>query len=961
MKVCKRITVIALTVLMIIPLVTAMNSSAFVVIESHDAKKEGKGQYSYGDLTYNIINDEAVIMYSPSASGKVTIPDKIDNYKVTQIADYAFYNNSKITSISIGKNVWRIGDYAFDHCLEVEAVTMGSSVEEIGEYAFHYCSYVNSITLPKGIMRLGCGFIQGTDYYLAAKWTGNALYIDNYLVEVKGDISGTFTIKEGTTCIADGAFRDCTKLTGIKIPDSVIAVGGFSFDSCIGLTSVTIPNSVKYIHDYAFQDCKNLSSVNIGSSVLEIGFLAFNGTKCMTKENKIYYVGKYLIDTDTDISGKVTVKEGTLGIAERAFCDRVDVTEVVLPKSLRSISSVAFSGMNALDKINIPASLIRAGGDAFRYGKKNLKVYVEDIAAWCGISFENFDANPFRKNNSVWTDKDGKTLTELTIPEGVKSIGAYCFYNCDFLKKLTVPNSVKSIGYGCFKECKPGVLTLVCDGGSYGEKYAQDNGISVTPACDHSFTNYVSNNDLSCTTDGTATAVCDNGCGKSDTKVTEKALGHSFKNYISNNDLSCTADGTATAVCDNGCGKSDTKVTQKALGHSFGHYISNNDATCMADGTKSAFCTNGCGEQDTVTDKGTKLEHSFGEYISDNNATCFSDGTMSAECVYGCGTRDKKTEAGTIKPHSYTVYTPDGNATCTSDGTKTAYCDYGCGSSETVDDTDSITDHKYTSYIFNGDSDCLRDGTKTAFCDYGCGESSTVTAEGTAKGHSFGDWQVTVEPTYDAEGTKIRICSECGEPDTESIPVLTLSFTDVKDNHWFAASVKYCVQMGYVVGMTDTTFVPNGNITRAQFLVMLSKLDGADLTVYDGRNAGFSDVKPSHWYNIYVCWAVENELTAGLTPTTFGPNANVTRAQLARFFYVYSEKKGISTEGRAELSGFADTGKVQGWMYDGLAWAVESGIISGMEMGGRLSLNPNGTATRAQATVMFKAFDAFRK
>ena len=115
-----------------------------------------------------------------------------------------------------------------------------------------------------------------------------------------------------------------------------------------------------------------------------------------------------------------------------------------------------------------------------------------------------------------------------------------------------------------------------------------------------------------------------------------------------------------------------------------------------------------------------------------------------------------------------------------------------------------------------------------------------------------------------------------------------MPFTDVKSNHWFYPAVNYCVNKGYVAGMTDTTFVPNGNLTRAQFLTLLAKLDGVDLTQYDTTEAGFSDVKTSHWFNKVVCWAVEQGITSGLSETKFGPNNNVTRAQLARFFYVFN-------------------------------------------------------------------------
>ncbi|MBQ3182083.1 MAG: S-layer homology domain-containing protein, partial [Clostridia bacterium] len=187
-----------------------------------------------------------------------------------------------------------------------------------------------------------------------------------------------------------------------------------------------------------------------------------------------------------------------------------------------------------------------------------------------------------------------------------------------------------------------------------------------------------------------------------------------------------------------------------------------------------------------------------------------------------------------------------------------------------------------------------------------------------------------------------------------------LPFTDVKPNHWFYPAVSYCVNKEYVAGMTETTFVPSGKLTRAQFLTILAKLDGVDLTKYDMTDAGFEDVKTSHWYNEVVCWAVENNYTSGISETEFGPNNNITRSQLARFFYVYSESKGIDIDGRAELSAFPDISKLQEWAKIPVEWAVSAGLISGVGKDGVSYLEPNGTATRAQAAVMFKAFDDFR-
>ncbi len=184
-----------------------------------------------------------------------------------------------------------------------------------------------------------------------------------------------------------------------------------------------------------------------------------------------------------------------------------------------------------------------------------------------------------------------------------------------------------------------------------------------------------------------------------------------------------------------------------------------------------------------------------------------------------------------------------------------------------------------------------------------------------------------------------------------------LPFTDVKENHWFYDAVVYCYGNGFINGMTANTFDPNGNLTRAQFLTILAGVDGADLSVYDGKDSGFEDVKPSHWFNQVVCWAVENGYTSGLSETEFGPGNDVTRAQLARFFYVYTEKTGGDVSAKADINEYPDAAKVQEWAKAPIEWAVSVGLISGVKKGEVNYLDPNGKATRAQAAVMFMNYD----
>ena len=198
--------------------------------------------------------------------------------------------------------------------------------------------------------------------------------------------------------------------------------------------------------------------------------------------------------------------------------------------------------------------------------------------------------------------------------------------------------------------------------------------------------------------DGTKTARCTNpGCTHYVTTTdvgTRNPDKHSFTNYVSNNDATCSDAGHKTASCDNGCGATDVKIDENApaLGHTWGTYESNGNATCEQDGTKTAKCVRygqgGCTATDTVPDVGSKLNHDFKDYVSNGDATCEQDGTKTAKCVRygqgGCTATDTVTDTGSKLGHDFTDYIYNDNASYTEDGTETAHCNHsGCNETHT--------------------------------------------------------------------------------------------------------------------------------------------------------------------------------------------------------------------------------------------------------------------------------------
>ncbi len=310
--------------------------------------------------------------------------------------------------------------------------------------------------------------------------------------------------------------------------------------------------------------------------------------------------------------------------------------------------------------------------------------------------------------------------------------------------------------------------------------------------------------------------------------------------------------------------------------------------------------------------------------------------------------------------HSNTTVYPAKPSTCLEKGNDRYVKCNDCGMiTQGSDKKLPLAGHDYE-WTVTKQPTCTVKGERTYSCSVcdAVSNAEVIAALGHDKNNT---WLVTKQPTVSEPGEKVQKCSRCSMIiNTAEIPVLEYKnpFVDVKSTHWYAEAVMYCHTRGYMMGVSEITFAPSHNMTRAMFVQLLANFDGVDLDMYRFSYSGFSDVKRDHWYNPAVCWAVNEGIVSGMSPTTFCPNNVVTRAQLARLLYVYSEKKGINTSGMADISVFPDASKVPQWAYEPVRWAVNCGIISGVKQNGINYLAPNGTATRAQTAVMLMSFDA---
>ena len=236
------------------------------------------------------------------------------------------------------------------------------------------------------------------------------------------------------TSLGTYAFRSCTGLTSVTIPNSVTSIGDYAFYYCSGLTSITIPNSVTSIGVQTFYECSGLTYITIPNSVTSIGEGAFEYCSSLTSvtiPNSVTSIGSDAFWNCSSLTS-VTIPNSVTSIGDYAFYYCSSLTSVTIPNSVTSIGNSAFSGCSSLTSITIPNSVTSIGDYTF-----------------CKCT----------------------GLTSITIPNSVTSIDDCAFYGCSSLTSVSIPNSVTSIYDEAFAKCS-NLENVYC----YAEKFSRIGG-----------------------------------------------------------------------------------------------------------------------------------------------------------------------------------------------------------------------------------------------------------------------------------------------------------------------------------------------------------------------------------------------------------------------------------------------------------------------------------------------------
>lgn len=409
----------------------------------------GIGKASGDIVIPDYYREKPVVSIGVSAfSNKSTITGITMGDNITSIGSRAFYNCTYLTFAEIGKNVESIGSYAFQSCRSLEKIVLPDTVTTIEEYTFSYCRSLTDVTFGKNITEIGASAFSNCDLL-------ESIVIPDTVVSVGASAfsnctnAGEILIGNGVTSISDYAFDSCSSASTIQINSSVTSIGSYSFRRCTSVESFDLSSDkLTSIGAFAFYGDTALANVVLGDNIIYIGGYAFYDTaiwsQAQQNDESLVYVGEWLVGYtgSANMSEILSIDSGTVGISAYALASCSAIESAVIPDQVKYVNEYAFYQCENLQYVTIGMSVIEIGEAAF-FGCPYLgSVVFRSVGDLVSIGKYAFAAESETPNTR---------LSQITLPEGLETIGRYAFRYCSALKEVSIPDSVMFIGAYAFQ------------------------------------------------------------------------------------------------------------------------------------------------------------------------------------------------------------------------------------------------------------------------------------------------------------------------------------------------------------------------------------------------------------------------------------------------------------------------------------------------------------------------------
>lgn len=314
---------------------------------------------------------------------------------------------SNIREVIVGQGMLSIGTNAFANNPTLNSIRIADTVTLIDSGAFNKCTNLDNVVVPGNVRTIGANAFNGC--------TGMT----------------KLDLLDGIDSLGANSFQGCTSLTELELPDSILTIGSYTFADCSVLRSINIPKEISTIEERTFAGCSKLERVIFPDTLLSIKLNAYRGCASLKEITIPGNVSEIGLGAFFQCSGleRVIIEEGVESIGDYAFGQCTELLYVQIPGSIKDLTTSPSSAVNS------------------RFAGSTKLQTVGPIGGEYNIEYGFTEKIPDRLLTRV------AVITEVTIANGIETIGNTAFYQCTGLTKVTIADSVKNIQQYAFDGC----------------------------------------------------------------------------------------------------------------------------------------------------------------------------------------------------------------------------------------------------------------------------------------------------------------------------------------------------------------------------------------------------------------------------------------------------------------------------------------------------------------------------